>query len=137
MLYMLIFFILSKESQPREWIPIITHDDIQWCSQDRVSRTWSPTVGGRQSGKHCRPQLGKIEVLRGLRNFLYMDRPEHHGTDRLKERGAAGVCWLLNVPATCQCISWTNFLLLLQSLSFLLVFLLLLLFFCLKKMFDP
>ena len=28
-------------------------------------------------------QLGRAEVLRGLRNFLNMDRPEHHSTDRL------------------------------------------------------
>ena len=27
------------------------------------------------------------EVLRGLKNFLNMDRPEHHSTDRVKERG--------------------------------------------------
>ena len=26
-------------------------------------------------------------MLRGLGNFLNMDRPEHHSTDRLKERG--------------------------------------------------
>ena len=32
-------------------------------------------------------QLGSAEVLRGLRNFLNMNRPEHHSTDRLKERG--------------------------------------------------
>ena len=32
-------------------------------------------------------QLGKAEVLRGLRNFLNTDKPEHHNTDRLKERG--------------------------------------------------
>ena len=32
-------------------------------------------------------QLGKAEVLGGLRNFLNMDRPEHHSIDRLKERG--------------------------------------------------
>ena len=32
---------------------------------------------------HC----GRAEVLRDLRNFLNMDRPEHHSTDRLKERG--------------------------------------------------
>ena len=32
-------------------------------------------------------QLGRAEVLRGLRNFLNMDRPEHHCIDRLKERG--------------------------------------------------
>ena len=32
-------------------------------------------------------QLGRAEVLRGLRNFLSMDKPEHHSIDRLKERG--------------------------------------------------
>ena len=32
-------------------------------------------------------QLGRAEVLRSLRNFLNMDSPEHHSTDRLKERG--------------------------------------------------
>ena len=32
-------------------------------------------------------QLGRAEVLRGLRKFLNMDRPEHHSIDRLKERG--------------------------------------------------
>ena len=32
-------------------------------------------------------QLGRAEVLRCLRNFLNMDRPEHHRTDRMKERG--------------------------------------------------
>ena len=30
--------------------------------------------------------LCRAELLRGLKNFLYMDRPEHHSTDRLKER---------------------------------------------------
>ena len=32
-------------------------------------------------------QLGRTEVLRGLRNFLNMDRLEHHSINRLKERG--------------------------------------------------
>ena len=32
-------------------------------------------------------QLGRAEVLRGLRNFLSADKPEHHSIDRLKERG--------------------------------------------------
>ena len=32
-------------------------------------------------------QLGRAEVLRGLKNYLNMDRPEHHSIDRLKERG--------------------------------------------------
>ena len=32
-------------------------------------------------------QLGRAEVLRGLRNFLSTDKPEHHSIDRQKERG--------------------------------------------------
>ena len=32
-------------------------------------------------------QLGRAEVLRGLRTFLSTDKPEHNSTDRLKERG--------------------------------------------------
>ena len=32
-------------------------------------------------------QLGRAEVIRDLRNFLNTDRPMHHSTDRLKERG--------------------------------------------------
>ena len=34
-------------------------------------------------------QLGRAEDLRGLSNFLNMDRPEHHSTGLLKERGVA------------------------------------------------
>ena len=33
------------------------------------------------------------EVLRGLRNFLSMDSPEHHSTDRLKQRGVEKGSW--------------------------------------------
>ena len=40
-------------------------------------------TGGITSGL----QLGRAEVLRGLRNCLNMDRPEHHSIDRPKERG--------------------------------------------------
>ena len=32
-------------------------------------------------------QLSRAEVLRGLRNFLNMDRPEYYSIDRMKERG--------------------------------------------------
>ena len=35
----------------------------------------------------CGLHLDRAEVLRGLRNFLNMDRPEHHNIDCLKERG--------------------------------------------------
>ena len=30
-------------------------------------------------------QFGGVEVLRGLSNFVNMDRPEHHSIDGLKE----------------------------------------------------
>ena len=45
---------------------------------DRLRRTADIT---------SRLHLGRAEVLRGLRNFLNMDRPEHHSIDHLKERG--------------------------------------------------
>ena len=48
----------------------------EWA--DRLASTADVTSG---------LQLGRTEVLRGLRNFLNMDRPEHHRIDRLKERG--------------------------------------------------
>ena len=32
-------------------------------------------------------QLGRAELLRGLKNFLNTDKPEHHSIDHLKERG--------------------------------------------------
>ena len=39
-------------------------------------------------------QLGRSEVLRGLRNFLNIDRPEHHSIDHLKGRGVEkGSIW--------------------------------------------
>ena len=45
---------------------------------DRLASTASITSG---------LLLGRVEVLRDLRNFLNMDRPQHHSIDRLKERG--------------------------------------------------
>ena len=48
-----------------------------------MGKTHWPSKGDITSGL----QLGRAEVLRGLRNFLNMDRPEHHSIDRLKERG--------------------------------------------------
>ena len=32
-------------------------------------------------------QLGRADLLRSLRSFLNMDRPDYHSTDCLKERG--------------------------------------------------
>ena len=51
---------------------------LQLDRADRLANTADITSG---------LQLGRTEVLRGLRNFLNMDRPEHHGIDHLKERG--------------------------------------------------
>ena len=45
---------------------------------DRLARTEDMASG---------LQFGRAEVLRGLRNFLNMDRPGHSSIDRLKERG--------------------------------------------------
>ena len=44
-------------------------------------------------------QLGRAEVLRGLRNFPNMNRSEHHSTDRLREIGVEkGSGWYPTLP---------------------------------------
>ena len=48
------------------------------CGNKRADRLAS--TANITSGLH-----GMAEVLRGLRNFLNMDKPEHHSTDCLKE----------------------------------------------------
>ena len=61
------------------WIFCPGHAGVSGNKQaDRLASTADITSG---------LQLGRAEVLRGLRNFLNMDRPEHHSTDHLKERG--------------------------------------------------
>ena len=60
-------------------IPAPAHDGVSGNERtDRLASTKDITSG---------LQLGRAEVLRGLRNFLNTDRPEHHSIDRLKERG--------------------------------------------------
>ena len=52
---------------------------VSWNERaDRLASTADITSG---------LQLGRVEVLLGARNFLHMDRPEHHSIDRPKERG--------------------------------------------------
>ena len=61
------------------WIYCPGHTGVSGNERaDRLASTADITFG---------LQLGRAEVLRGLRNFLNMDRLEHHSTDRLKERG--------------------------------------------------
>ena len=70
----------SLQLQRLLWIYCPGHAWVGWKEQaDRLASTADITSPGLQ--------LGRAEVLRGLRNFLNMDRPEHHSIDRLKERG--------------------------------------------------
>ena len=70
----------SRRLQRLLWIYYPRHAGVSRNERaDRLARTADIT-----SGLH----LGRAEVLRDLRNFLNMDRPEHHSIDRLKERGA-------------------------------------------------
>ena len=63
----------------RLWIYCPGHAGVSGNERaDRLASTGEITSG---------LQLGRAEVLRGLRNFLNMDMPEHHSIDRLKERG--------------------------------------------------
>ena len=59
------------------WIYCPGHARVNGNEQaDRLASTADITSG---------LQLGRAEVLRGLRNFPNIDRPEHDSTDRLKE----------------------------------------------------
>ena len=61
------------------WIYCLGHAGVSGNERaDRLASTADITSG---------LQLGRAEVLRGLRNFLSTDKPEHHSIDRLKERG--------------------------------------------------
>ena len=60
------------------WIYCLGHTGASGNEQaDRLASTVDITSG---------LQLGRVEVFRGLRNALNMDRLKHHSTDRLKER---------------------------------------------------
>ena len=62
-----------------QWIYCPGHATVrgnEWA--DRLAVTADITSG---------LQFGRAEVLKGLRNLMNMDRPQHHSTDRLKERG--------------------------------------------------
>ena len=69
----------SLQLQRLLWIYCPGHAGVSGNERaDRLASTADITSG---------LQLGRAEVLRGLRNFLSTDKPEHHSTDRLKERG--------------------------------------------------
>ena len=68
----------SLRLQRLSWIYCPGHTGVSGNEQaDRLASTADITSG---------LQLGRTEVLRGLRNFLNTDRPEHHSINRLKER---------------------------------------------------
>ena len=61
------------------WIYCPGHARVSWNEwAERLANTADITSG---------LQLATTEVLKGLRDFLNMDRPEHHSTDCLREKG--------------------------------------------------
>ena len=66
--------------QTHLWIYCPGHDGVSGNEQTQKLASTADITSGLQ--------LGRAELLRGLRNFLNMDRPEHHNIDRLEERGA-------------------------------------------------
>ena len=60
------------------WIHCSGHTKV--CGRKRADRL--TRIADITSGLH----LGRAEALRGLGNFLNMDRPEHHNNDRPKEK---------------------------------------------------
>ena len=69
----------SLQLQRLLWIYCPGHAGVSGNERaDRLASTADITSG---------LQLGRAEVLRGLRNFLSTDKQEHHSIDRLKERG--------------------------------------------------
>ena len=71
------FKVPSVDPNLTKWVYVLP-SNITNEQTDRLASTAHITSG---------LQLGRAEVLRGLRNFLNMDRSEHYSTDRLKERG--------------------------------------------------
>ena len=67
--------------RPRRLLWIYCHGHAGVSGNERADRLASTT--DITSGL----QFGRAEVLRGLRNCLNMNRPEHHSIGRLKERG--------------------------------------------------
>ena len=69
----------SLRLQSLLWICCPGHAGVSGNKRaDRLASTANITLG---------LQLRRTGVLRGLGNFLNMDKPEHHSIDRLKERG--------------------------------------------------
>ena len=60
-------------------------DLLSWARRSQWEWTGRQTAGKADITSGL--QLGRAQVLRGLRNFLNIDRSQHHTTDRLKKRG--------------------------------------------------
>ena len=68
----------SLQLQRRLWIYCPGHTGVSGNERaDKLASTADITSG---------LQLGRVAVLRGLRNILNTDKPEHHSIDRLTER---------------------------------------------------
>ena len=95
---------LAYDEEGGVWngLPRLAHSHAQ-SSATKTSvdlLSWAARVSGNERADRLAStaditsglQLGRAEVLRGLRNFLSTDKPEHHSTDRLKERGEEKGC---------------------------------------------
>ena len=82
--------------------PCCVWSDLRWLRTLILSASWQVHLqvlhagvsGNEQADRLASTaditsglQLGRAEVLRGLRIFLNTDKPEHHSTDCLKKRG--------------------------------------------------
>ena len=91
--------VILTDSKGGAWngLPRLAHSHAQSLatktSVDLLS--WARRISGNERADRLAStaditaglQLGRAEVLRGLRNFLNTDKPKHHSIDRLKERG--------------------------------------------------
>ena len=80
-------------------MPRLAHSHAQSSAAKSSDICGSTVLGMPESGNELAGRLASTAditsglqlhwavVLRGLRNFLNMDRSEHHSTDRLKQRG--------------------------------------------------
>ena len=68
-------------------VEVITHA-LQWL---RIYCSGQAQIRGRDHAVDQQAEqashFGRVEVLRRSRNFLRKDKPEHHNTDRMKEKG--------------------------------------------------
>ena len=74
---------------PTDTQPCTVLDCKDFCGSTALGMLESVGINRQIDGQDITTglQLSRAEVLRGLRNFLNKDRPEHQSVDLLKEKG--------------------------------------------------